>query len=105
MDLRRVLQGTGDPLPIHERIAAAISDISSFPDLIEPIYQETAALSDDELDRLRFSLIRVQIYADVHRYENMELSQRMKYVAGVLEKMIFGSLMLEGGESASGGQE
>jgi len=98
MDIVRVLRGTGEPLRIYTPIAGVIADISTFPDLIESIYVEANGLSDEEADRLHFALIRLQIYADVHRYENMETSQRMKYVAQVLEKLIFGSLMLEGGE-------
>ncbi|WP_298670304.1 hypothetical protein [uncultured Methanofollis sp.] len=96
MDIIRVLQGNGEPLGIYTRIAAAVRDITTFPDLIEPIYTETAGFSDTELDSLRFALIRLQVYADVHRYEDMEGTQQMKYVAQVLEKIIFGSLMLGG---------
>lgn len=99
MDILRVLQGNGKPLGMYTRIAAAVQDISSFPDIIEPIYAETASLSDEDLDHLRFALLRLQVYADIHRYENMEQTQRMKYVAQVLEKLIYGSLMLEGGEA------
>jgi hypothetical protein len=101
MDIARVLQGNGEPLGIYTRIAAAVQDITSFPDLIEQIYIETAGFSDAELDRLRFALLRLQVYADIHRYEDMEGTQRMKYVAQVLEKIIFGSLMLGGEPPAS----
>lgn len=101
MDIVRVLRGTGEPLSIYTAIAGVIADISTFPDHIESIYTQANALSDEDADRLHFALIRLQVYADVHRYENMETSQRMKYVAQVLEKLIFGSLMLEGGEPGS----
>lgn len=101
MDIVRVLQGSGKPLGIYTRIAAAVRDITSFPDLLEPIYAETAGFSDAELDSLRFALLRLQVYADIHRYEDMEQTQQMKYVAQVLEKIIFGSLML-GGEMPAG---
>jgi len=37
----------------------------------------------------------VQIYSDIHRNEDMEQAQKIKYVAQVLEKIIFGSLMME----------
>jgi hypothetical protein len=53
------------------------------------------ALDDETLDHLRFALLRVQIYSDIHRNEDMELAQKIKYVAQVLEKVIFGSLMME----------
>ncbi|MDD4254552.1 MAG: hypothetical protein PHP59_04160 [Methanofollis sp.] len=101
MDILRVLRGTGESLDIYAGIAEAVLDINSLPDLIEPIYAETAGFSDVELDSLRFALLRLQVYADVHRYEDMEQTQRMKYVAQILEKIIFGSLML-GGEPPAG---
>ncbi|WP_243668477.1 hypothetical protein [Methanoculleus chikugoensis] len=53
---------------------------------------------DDDLDRLRFGLVRLQVYADIHRYEDMEAAQRMKYVAATIERVLFGRLLLEGEE-------
>jgi hypothetical protein len=50
---------------------------------------------DESLDHLRFALLRVQIYSDIHRNDDMEQAQKIKYVAQVLEKVIFGSLMME----------
>ena len=61
-------------------------------------------LDDDDLDRLRFGLVRLQVYADIHRYEDMEAAQQMKYVASVLERILFGKLLLEG-EEAGGKQQ
>ncbi|MDD3621691.1 MAG: hypothetical protein PHQ81_04730 [Methanofollis sp.] len=97
----RVLQGAGEPLEIYTEIAAALADITTFPDRIEPIAAAASALPDPDLEHLRFALVRLQVYADIHRYENIEQMQWMKYVAQVLERAIYGSLMLES-DSSSG---
>ena len=95
MDFRRVLAGREKPLPVYEAITAVLNNIESFPDLVEPIYREASGYDDETLDRLRFALVRLQIYSDIHHNEDMELAVRVKYVAQVLEKVIFGSMMLE----------
>ena len=35
------------------------------------------------------------LYADIHRNEDLEKAMHIKYVAQVLEKVIFGSLVME----------
>jgi hypothetical protein len=95
MEYMRILSGGGEPLPVFSTILPALEDIRVFPDLLEPIYREAVALDEPMFDRLRFALLRVQIYADIHRNEDMERAQKLKYVGQVLEKVIFGSLLME----------
>lgn len=95
MDAMGILTGGEEPLPVYSTIIPALDDIRVFPALLEPIYREAVALDEPMLDRLRFALIRVQIYADIHRNEDMERAQKLKYVGQVLEKVIFGSLLME----------
>lgn len=95
MNYREVLAAGGSPLDVYEDIGIVLSDIRRFPDLVEPIYRKAMLLDEESLDRLRFALLRVQILSDIHRNEDMELAQKIKYVAQVLEKVIFGSLILE----------
>jgi hypothetical protein len=91
-----ILRGTQEnPLKIFDIIITGLEDIDRFPDLLEPIYREAASLDEEALDILRFALVRLQVYADIHRNENMEEAQNLKYIGQVLEKVIFGSLMLE----------
>ncbi|MDH7594473.1 MAG: hypothetical protein QHG99_09065 [Methanomicrobiales archaeon] len=95
MDFRELLSGKGESLRIYDSIARCLENVELFPVLIEPIYREALVLDEERLDRIRFALLRVQIFADIHRNEDMEQAQRLKYVAQVLEKVIFGNLMLE----------
>ncbi|WP_292393771.1 hypothetical protein [Methanoculleus sp. UBA303] len=104
MDYSQILVGREEPLQIFSRVVEALEDYEEFPFLLEPVYREASELDDEDLDRLRFGLVRLQVYADIHRYEDMEAAQRMKYVASILERMLFGRLLLEG-EEAGGKQQ
>jgi hypothetical protein len=95
MNYREVLTGKEKPFDIYDDIDAVLSDIRQFPDLVEPIYRKAMLMDEEGLDRLRFALVRVQIFSDIHRNEDMEQAQKLKYVSQVLEKVIFGSLILE----------
>jgi len=95
MNFREMLEGGGTSLPVYDDIAMVLDDIELFPGYIEKIYRAAMRFDDNTLDHLRFALLRVQIYSDIHRNEDMERAQKIKYVAQVLEKIIFGSLMME----------
>lgn len=95
MDYARVLAGKDKPLPIYKGVIASLENPQAFPDCIEPIYREAMLLDDDSLDRFRFALLRLQIYADIHRNEDLEKATHLKYVAQVLEKVIYGTLLME----------
>jgi hypothetical protein len=98
MDYQRILTGKEKPLPIYSGVIACLENQLTFPDLLEPIYREAMNLDDETLDRFRFSLMRLQLYADVHRNEDLERAMHIRYVAQVLEKVIFGSIVLEQAE-------
>ena len=95
MDYLRVLTGTEKPLPIYTVIISCLENPLVFPDLIEPIYREAMTMDDETLDRFRFSLIRLQIYSDIHRNEDLEKAMHIKYVAQMLEKVVYGTLIME----------
>ena len=95
MDYLRILTGKEKPLPIYTAIIACLESPLAFPDLIEPIYREAMNMDDETLDRFRFSLIRLQLYSDIHRNEDMERAMHIRYVAQVLEKVVYGTLIRE----------
>jgi len=101
MNYERILAGKEKPLPIYKGVIAALESPLAFPDLLEPIYREAMNMDDDSLDRFRFSLMRLQLWADIHRNEDLEKAMHIKYVAQVLEKVVFGSLVMEQGEVAA----
>ena len=94
MDYMEILRGNGEPLSVYHSIVRCLENIDLLPFFIEPIYNEALSLTGDEPDQLHFALVRVQVYADIHRNEDIEQAQKIKYAAQVLEKIIFGNLML-----------
>jgi hypothetical protein len=95
MDFLRVLTGKEKPLPIYQLLISPLENPRVFPDMIEPIYREAMNMDEDSLDRFRFALLRLQIYADVHRNEDLEVSMHIRYVAQVLERLVYGSAAME----------
>jgi hypothetical protein len=95
MKYRDVLEGGKEPLEIYDDIVEVLADIQLFPGSIEQIYRKAMTFSEEDLDRLRFALLRLQVYSDINRTWDMEQAQKIKYVSQVLEKIIFGSLLLE----------
>ncbi|MHB8164483.1 MAG: hypothetical protein ACYDDV_09040 [Methanoregula sp.] len=95
MDYQRILTGKEKTLPIYTGIITCLENPLVFPDLIEPIYREAMIMDDETLDHFRFSLIRLQLYADIHRNEDLEKAMHIKYVAQVLEKLVYGTLVME----------
>lgn len=95
MDYMRVLCGKEKPLPIYGGVIACLENPQAFVDLVEPIYREAMNLDDETLDRFRFALLRLQLYADIHRNEDLEKAMELKYVSQVLEKLVFGTLVME----------
>ena len=95
MDFARVLAGREKPLAVYKVVIVCLDNPQAFPDLLEPIYREAMALDDESLDRFRFALLRLQIYADIHRNEDLEKATQIKYIAQVLEKVVFGTLVME----------
>lgn len=101
MNYERILTGKEKPLPIYAGVITALENPLSFPDLLEPIYREAMIMDDESLDRFRFSLMRLQLWADIHRNEDLEKAMHIKYVAQVLEKVVFGTLVMEQAEPAA----
>ncbi len=94
MDYFRILSGIEEPLPVYNDIVTCLNDISLFPDLIEPIYRSAIQLSDEDLLRLRFALLRLQMYADINRNQDLDRAQQIKYVAEILQETLFGEILI-----------
>ena len=95
MDFMLVLCWKEKPLPIYKGVIACLENPQAFVDFVEPIYREAMNLDDETLDRFRFALVRLQLYADIHRNEDLEKAMELKYVSQVLEKLVFGTLVME----------
>ncbi len=74
-------------------LAKAIDDPYSLPYLIE----ELNALEIKEEEIVRFALVRVQIDSELRMNEDIQMHQRRRFVAQVMEKLLFGEVLIEMG--------
>ncbi|HOJ95400.1 MAG TPA: hypothetical protein PK024_00960 [Methanospirillum sp.] len=95
MNYLHILCGREENLPIYSEIVTCLEDISQFPELIEPIYRDAITLNETLLEKLRFGLLRLQIYSEIHRNSDMEEAQKMRFVSEMIERTIFGGLFIE----------
>ncbi|MBA1341951.1 MAG: hypothetical protein C5S40_07390 [ANME-2 cluster archaeon] len=71
--------------------AKAIDDPYCLPFIIEEL--DELEIKDEKM--FRFALLRVQIDSELRMNEDIQMHQRRRYVAQVIEKMIFGELLIE----------
>jgi hypothetical protein len=95
MDYLKILCGREEHLPIYDRVAECLADITLLPDMIEPIFREAGTLDETHIEKFRFGLLRVQIYSEISRHMDMEEAQKMRYVSEMIERAIFGGLFVE----------
>ncbi|KAF5088062.1 hypothetical protein KHC33_09170 [Methanospirillum sp. J.3.6.1-F.2.7.3] len=95
MNYLSVLCGKEENLPIYSQIVTCLEDITQFPDLVEPIYRDAITLNDTLLEKLRFGLLRLQLYSEIHRNSDMEEAQKMRFVSEMIERTIFGGLFID----------
>lgn len=95
MDYLKILNGREDSLPIYADVVQSLENIAIFPELIEPIYRQAITLDEVSLEKLRFALLRVQLYSEIYRNMDMEESQKMRFVSEMIERTIFGGLFIE----------
>jgi hypothetical protein len=74
-------------LPILE----AIDTPNELPFLIEEINSLKAT------DEIRLALVRVQVQSELKMHEDLNKHQKRLYVAQTIEKMLWGDLMIDGG--------
>ena len=74
-------------------IAEAVDNPDTLPYLIESIM----SLEIDDMEKFRYVLVRVQIDSELHMNEDIERNHKRVFVAHVIEKLLYGELLLEVG--------
>jgi hypothetical protein len=72
-------------------IAQVVDDPDSLPYLLETLKY----MKIDDMEKFRFVLLRVQIDSQLHLNEDMEKYHKRLFVSQVIEKLIYGELLLE----------
>jgi hypothetical protein len=81
--------------PILSRIGEVLKNPRDLPYAVEELCEAAEKLDEERKRGLRYALLRVQIDSDLRRQEDLQTMQERKYVAQVLEKLIYGELLLE----------
>jgi len=95
MDYLAILCGKEESLPIYADIVTCLEDLSKFPCYIEPIYRQALTMNETVLEKFRFGLLRLQIYSEIFRNNDMQESQKMKFISEMIERTIFGGLFID----------
>ncbi|MCE8422915.1 MAG: hypothetical protein J5U17_04710 [Candidatus Methanoperedens sp.] len=75
-------------------ISEAIDQPDDLPFLIETI----KSIKIDDMEKFRFSLLRVQIDSELHMNEDLQRYQKRVYVSQIIEKLLYGELFFENGK-------
>ena len=99
MDTIELLMGMKDVdsgnIPAHIlAIAEAVDNPDTLPFLIESI----VSLEIDDMEKFRYVMVRVQIDSELHMNEDIQRNHKRLYVVQVIEKLLYGELLLEVGK-------
>lgn len=72
-------------------IAEVVDEPEKLPYLLETI----KSMNIEDMEKFRFVLLRVQIDSELHMNEDMERYHKRLYVSQVVEKLLYGELLLE----------
>ncbi len=75
-------------------IAEVVDDPDRLPYLLETI----KSMEIDDKEKFRFVLLRVQIDSMLHMNEDIERYQKRLYVSQVIEKLLYGEILLAEGK-------
>jgi hypothetical protein len=82
---------------IHENVLT-IAEVVDDPDKLPYVIEGIKSLEIDDMDKFRFVLLRVQVDSHLHMNEDLEKYMKRLYVSQVIEKLLYGELLLEEGE-------
>ncbi len=82
---------------IHENVLI-IAEVVDDPDKLPYVIEGIKSLEIDDVDKFRFVLLRVQVDSHLHMNEDLEKYMKRLYVSQVIEKLLYGELLLEEGE-------
>ncbi len=71
-----------------------IAEVVDQPDKLPYLLETIESLEIDDMEKFRFVLLRVQIDSQLHMNEDLEMYQKRFYVSIVIEKLLYGELLL-----------
>lgn len=78
---------------IHENVLV-IAQVVDDPDKLPYLLERIKSMEIDDMERFRFVLLRVQTDSMLHMNEDIEMYQKRLYVSQVIEKLVYGEMLL-----------
>ena len=89
---------------IHNNILI-IAEVVDEPDKLPYFLEIIKSLEIDDPEKFRFVMLRVQIDSQLHLNEDIEKYHKRLFVSQVIEKLIYGELLLETGKDEEEDEE
>lgn len=75
-----------------------IAEVVDEPDKLPYLLETIKSLEIEDPEKFRFVMLRVQIDSQLHLNEDIEKYHKRLFVSQVIEKLIYGELLLEAGK-------
>jgi hypothetical protein len=89
---------------VHNNILI-IAEVVDEPDKLPYFLETIKCMEIDDLEKFRFVLLRVQIDCQLHLNEDIEKYHKRLFVSQVIEKLLYGELLLEAGKEEEDEEE
>lgn len=89
---------------IHTNILI-IAEVVDEPDKLPYFLEEIKNLEIEDPEKFRFVMLRVQIDSQLHLNEDIEKYHKRLFVSQVIEKLIYGELLLDAGKEEEEDEE
>lgn len=83
----------------------AITEAVDNPDRLPFLIESILSLEIEDMEKFRYVLVRVQIDSELHMNEDIQRNHKRLYVARVIEKLLYGELLLEEGRMSEEDEE
>ncbi len=71
-----------------------IAEVVEAPDELPYLLETIKSMQIDDMEKFRLVLLRVQIDSMLHMNEDIEMYQKRLYVSQVIEKLLYGEILL-----------
>jgi hypothetical protein len=75
-----------------------IAEVADDPDRLPYFIESIKSMKIEDMEKFRFVLLRIQVDSHLHMNEDLEKYMKRLYVSLVIEKLLYGELLLEEGK-------
>lgn len=80
-----------------DRNILIIAEVVDDPDKLPYFLENIKSMEIEDMEKFRFVMLRIQIDSQLHLNEDIEKYHKRLFVSQVIEKLLYGELLLEAG--------